>query len=140
MIYLATRWSGQLHFWRWDKKTSGDKKKQIKNLREEISVKVSNLEARKNLTGGDKMELNEFGGENVERIVLTVTNGGILWRGLSISTLLLSTYFDLIELFIHSTNMCTFDTNKYSLISLLHVSASHHPHAALHQHLKPNKV
>jgi len=39
---------------------------------------VSNLEARKNLTGGDKMELNEFGGENVERIVLTVTNGGIL--------------------------------------------------------------
>jgi hypothetical protein len=54
--------------------------------------------------------------------------------------LIVSVYFDLIELFIHSTNMCTFDTYKYSLISLLHVSVSRHPHAALQQNLKPNKV
>ena len=54
--------------------------------------------------------------------------------------IVLATYFDLIELFIHITNICTFDIYKYSLISLLHVSASRHPHAALHQHLKPNKV
>jgi hypothetical protein len=55
-----------------------EKKKQIKNRREEISVKVPNREARKKFTSGDKAKLNEFGGENVGRAVLTVTDGGIL--------------------------------------------------------------
>jgi hypothetical protein len=52
----------------------------------------------------------------------------------------LSVYFDLIELFIHSTNMCAFDIYKYSLLSLLHVSVPRHPHAALQPNLKPNKL
>jgi hypothetical protein len=41
------------------------KKKQIKNRREEISVKVPNREGRKKFKSGDKAKLNEFGGENV---------------------------------------------------------------------------
>jgi len=39
---------------------------------------LSNREARKKFTGGDKTKLNEFGGENVGRKVLTLPNGGIL--------------------------------------------------------------
>ena len=61
---------------------SGKKKdvwrQQIKNLREQISVKVPNREARKKFTGGDKTNLNESGVENVGRKLLTVPYGGIL--------------------------------------------------------------
>jgi len=41
--------------------------------------------------------------------------------------------FDEIKLFIHGTDVSTFDTDKYILISVLHVSALHHPQGAVHR-------
>ena len=43
-----------------------------------MSVKAANRKARNKFTGDDKTNLNESGGDNVWRKVLTVSNGGLL--------------------------------------------------------------